>query len=77
MNRAFTDWNGNVAELGPLYPFVGWEVAMVLILLVVWVIWHIRQISMENKQLEDEAAAMRKSGAMQKAIAEEHTIERM
>ena len=25
-------------RLGPLYPFVGWEVLMVIVLLVVWVV---------------------------------------
>jgi hypothetical protein len=77
MNRAFTDWNGNVVELGPLYPFVGLEFLMVIILLVVLVVWYIAQIGMENRQLNTEAAAMRKDGALQRAIAEEKVLERM
>lgn len=77
MNRSFTNWDGNVADLGPLYPFVGWELAMVLVLLVIWIVWHVWQIQMENNQLDSEAETMRKSGAMQKAVAEEHTLERM
>ena len=77
MTGNFTDWNGNVAELGPLYPFVGWEFLMVIILLVVWIWWHIAQVRMENAKHETDAATMRQTGALQKAIAEEHTIERM
>ena len=37
----FTDWNGAMADLGPLYPFVGWEVFMVIVLLVAWIVWHV------------------------------------
>ena len=77
MTGNFTDWNGNVAELGPLYPFVGWEFLMVIILLVVWIWWHIAQVRMENVKHAADAATMRQTGALQKAIAEEHTIERM
>jgi predicted ABC-type sugar transport system permease subunit len=77
MNRAFTDWNSNVAELGPLYPFVGLEFLMVIVLLVVLVVWYIAQIGMENRQLNTEAAAMRKDGVLQRAIAEEKVLERM
>jgi len=73
----FTDWNGNLTDLGPIYPFVGWEWPMVIILLVIWIWWHVAQIRMENRQLDDEAAAMRKGDALQKALQEEHTLQRM
>ena len=77
MTGNFTNWDGNIADLGAVYPFVGWELLMVLVLLVVWIVWHVMQIQMENRQLDDEAAAMRKSGAMQKALQDEHTLQRM
>ncbi len=47
-NTAFTDWNGNILDIGPLYPFVGWEVLMVILLLVFWIWWHFMQVRMEN-----------------------------
>jgi hypothetical protein len=71
------DWGGNMFDLGPLYPFVGWEVPMVLLCLVVWIGWHILQIRMENRHLEEQAAKLRQDGNLQKALLAEHTLERM
>ena len=47
-NSNFTDWNGNIFDIGPIYPFVGWEVLMVIVLVVFWIGWHFIQIRMEN-----------------------------
>jgi hypothetical protein len=73
----FSDWNGNMFDLGPLYPFVGWEVPMVIICLAFWIGWHFLQIRMENRRLEDQAARLRQGENLQEAILAEHTPERM
>lgn len=73
----FNDWSGNMVDLGPLYPFVGSEVALVVVCAIFWIVWHILQIRMENKQLEEEARRLREGGNLQKALQEEHTPERM
>ena len=73
----FANWDGNIADLGPIYPFPGHEVLMVVIGIIFWIGWHIVQIKMENKQLDNDAAALRQSGNLQKAAEAEHTIERM
>jgi hypothetical protein len=73
----FANWDGNIMDLGPIYPFVGWEGTMVLIAIVFWIGWHVWQMKMENKQLEDEARALRQAGNLQKALDAEHTLERM
>jgi hypothetical protein len=73
----FSDWNGEMFDLGPLYPFVGWEVPMVIICLLFWIGWHFLQIRMENRHLEEEAARLRQGENLQKAILAEHTPERM
>lgn len=77
MTGNFTDWNGNMTDLGPLYPFVGSEWLMVIILLVLWIWWHISQIRMENRQMDAEAEMLRQDGNLQKALQEEHTLQRM
>jgi hypothetical protein len=77
MTGHFANWDGNISDLGPIYPFVGWEWLMVIVLVVIWVWWHYAQIQMENRQLDTEADAMRKGEALQKAVQEEHTIQRM
>ena len=53
------DWNGNMMDIGPIYPFVGWEVPMVIIAVIFWIGWHYLQIRMENRQHEAEAQKLR------------------
>jgi len=72
-----TDWNGNMSELGPLYPFVGAEVLLVILALIFWIGWHLIQGRMENRQLEEEARALRQGDNLHKALQAEHTLERM
>ena len=72
-----TDWNGNILDIGPIYPFVGWETLMVIIAVVFWLGWHYLQIRMENRLHEDEAHKLREGDNLQKAMAVEHSPERM
>jgi hypothetical protein len=67
----FTDWNGNMFDLGPIYPFVGSEVFMVIVAFVFWLGWHYLQIRMENRQLDDEARELRNADNLQKALQSE------
>ena len=71
------NWDGAIAEIGPIYPFVGSEGLMVIVAIILWIGWHIYQIKSENKRYEAQARALRQSGGLQKALADEHTIERM
>ena len=72
-----TSWDGNIVDIGPIYPFVGWETFMVVVCLVFWVGWHIVQIRMENAALEEEAQKLRQAGGLKKAMDSEHSPERM
>jgi hypothetical protein len=72
----FTNWDGDLLQIGPIYPFVGWEGIMALIALIVWIGWHILQIRAENRQLSEEAANLRKTGNLQKAVEAESPVER-
>ena len=72
----FANWDGNLLDIGPIYPFVGWEGIMALIALIFWIGWHILQIRAENRQLEEETAQLRQSGNLQKAVEAESPIER-
>ena len=74
---SFTDWSGNLLDIGPLYPFVGWEVFMVLLGFIFWIGWHVLQIRAENSQLENEASQLRQAGSLQKAINSERVIDRL
>jgi hypothetical protein len=73
----FDNWDGNVMDIGPIYPFVGWEGLMVVLGIIFWVGWHIWQIKMENKRLDGEAQQLRQAGSLQRAVTDEHSPQRM
>jgi hypothetical protein len=73
----FTDWGGNMTELGPLYPFVGSEMLLVLLLVIFWVGWHVVQVRSETRQHEAEARSLRQGDNLHRVLEEEHTIQRM
>ena len=69
---AFGNWDGNITDIGPIYPGVGLEVPMVIVAVVVWIGWHILQIRQENRRLESQARALKQSGELQKLLQSEH-----
>jgi hypothetical protein len=73
----FANWDGNLLDIGPIYPFVGSEGVMAVIALIFWIVWHILQIRSENRQLDEEAANLRKPGNLQKAVEAESPVERV
>ena len=78
MNTGLVDnWNGNMFDIGPLYPFVGWEVPMVIVGFIFWIGWHYLQMRMENRSLDDQAQGLRQGDSLVKAVQTEHTPERM
>ncbi len=51
---AFENWAGQISEIGAIYPFVGWEVLMVVIGLATWIGWHVIQTRRENARYEEQ-----------------------
>jgi len=74
---SFSDWSGAMFDLGPLYPFVGWETEMVIVLTIFWIGWHVVQIRGEHRQREEEARRLREGDNLQRAMQAERTPERM
>ena len=77
MTGNFGDWNGNIMDIGPIYPFVGWEALMVVVLLAFWIGWHLLQIRKEHREHDEQARTLRQGDNLQRAIQAEHTLERM
>lgn len=51
-----TTWGGTITDIGPIYPFVGSEGFLVILLLVFWVAWHILQLRGEGQEHERDRA---------------------
>jgi hypothetical protein len=65
------NWDGNLFDIGPIYPFVGWEVPLVILGFIFWIVWHYLQMRMENRRLEDEARVLRQSSDLQRLLQTE------
>jgi hypothetical protein len=72
----FANWDGDLTQLGPIYPFVGKEGLMVIIAVIFWIGWHYLQIRMENRSHDSSAVDLKQSGNLQKAVETERVIER-
>ena len=60
-------WATDLAEIGPVYPFVGSEGLMVIVCFAAWMGWHIWQIRCEKR---DEKEALRKLESQDKQAGE-------
>ena len=49
----YKDWAVDLAEVGAIYPFQGWEVAMTILCLIFWIVWHRIQFVRESAELEE------------------------
>jgi hypothetical protein len=73
----FTNWAGPVGEMGPLYPFVGLEWLFLIICVVMWLGWHIRQMAMENSNYRDDTETLKHEGNMERALKGERILRPM
>jgi hypothetical protein len=49
-------------ELGPLYPFVGTEVALAIIGILLWIGWHVLHVRDEGKEYKEASKLYRQVG---------------
>ncbi len=54
----------NVDVAGPIYPFVGSEVLLVVVGLAFWIGWHIIQLKEESSELESDVDKISQSGGI-------------
>ncbi len=54
MSTGIESWAGNVADIGPLYPFAGSEGIMWIVGLAFWIIWAIAQDREESRQYQKD-----------------------
>ena len=73
----FTDWTGNMLDIGPLYPFVGSEGLLTIVAVVIWIGWHIWQFRMENSNFDDDLKTLKQNDNMTKALKGERILRPM
>ena len=47
-------WAVDLANVGPIYPWVGFEGIMFIVSLALWIGWHIWQVKFETNTYNDE-----------------------
>ena len=52
----YDSWAVDLADVGAFYPFQGAEWLFVILGVAFWLIWHVWQISYENKTINEEEA---------------------
>jgi hypothetical protein len=71
---AFENWAGNIADIGPIYPFVGSEWLWFVIGVAVWIVWQIWQIRHENRTYAEELTTVGTKAALSRIVSAE-TVE--
>ena len=68
---SFENWAGTITDIGPIYPFVGTEMLLVIAGLVFWIWWHIAQSRQEKKSFQEELDVVGNKEALSKIVAGE------
>ncbi|MDH3412302.1 MAG: hypothetical protein OEM98_07445 [Gammaproteobacteria bacterium] len=67
----FENWAGNISDIGPIYPFVGSEVFLWILGLVLWIAWHVIETKRENRTYEEEVRKYGDPENLRRLISEE------
>ncbi len=68
---SFENWAGNISDIGPIYPFVGSEVFLWILGLVLWIAWHVIETKRENRTYEEEVRKYGDTETLRRLIGEE------
>ncbi len=68
---SFENWAGNISDIGPIYPFVGSEVFLWILGLVLWILWHIIQTRMETNSYDEEVRKYGDPETLRRLVGEE------
>lgn len=68
-----TTWAVDLANVGPVYPWIGFELIMVLVAVALWILWHVIQIRQENAELERDIRLYGDRESIRKVL-DEHPV---
>jgi|TARA_B110000495_G_C22388761_1_gene250109 DUF2075 family protein len=54
----YQSWAVDLAEVGAIYPFQGYEVLMTVVGVIFWLGWHWLQFRNENEELKKNSKSM-------------------
>ncbi len=63
-----SSWFGDPTQIGPLYPFVGWEVALFVLCFALWMLFVVWQIRSESREYADRERELGDGDALAQAI---------
>ena len=63
-----TTFQVDLATLGPIYPFVGWEMLLVVLAFAFWIAFHLWQIRFEDRTYQAELHKLRSPDRLEKAL---------
>ena len=66
----YSSWAVDLADVGAIYPFQGWELTMPILCVIFWLGWHRMQFKAESRELE--AAESKNDAAGTKAAIERY-----
>lgn len=72
-----SDWQGNMLDIGPLYPFVGTEMIWLIVCVAGWILWHVWQVRMENSNYKDDMETLKKNDNGARAMKGEKILRSM
>ena len=72
MSTGIESWGSeSLSKIDALYPFVGSEVLMTIVCIVVWIGWQIWQIKFENNSYEEQTSQLSEE-VIKKAISDDN-----
>ncbi len=64
----YTSWAVDLADVGAVYPFQGWEFIMLIIGLVFWIWWHITTFRSELAIYQEQIGTYGSASSISEAI---------
>ena len=68
MNPTIPTWSGNPLDIGPIYPFVGWEMGMFVACAAFCVGFMAWKFRMENEKYATHARGLRNSNELHRLL---------
>lgn len=65
-----SSWAVDLANVGPIYPWQGMELIMVLAAVAAWILWHIIQFREEKEEFARDIAEYGSKESVKKALDE-------